>query len=86
MLCLWILSYMSWPISLIFSLRMFLVLFSIIFFDPSLDHIKQNKSSNLHYRFFLSKPWYINSEKKLSEKKNQVKKNRPDLPTLFQIK
>ena len=31
--------------------------------------------------FFLSKPWYINSEKKSSEKKN-----RPDLPTLFQIK
>ena len=53
----------------------FLVLFSIIFFGPSLDHIKQNKPSNLHYcLFFLSKPWYINSEKKSSEKNSSVKK------------
>ena len=37
--------------------------------------------------FFLSKPWYINSEKKSREKKNRVKKkNQPDLPTLFQIR
>ena len=53
-----------------------------IFFGPSLDHIKQIKPSNLQSLFiFLNKPWYINSKKKLSKKKN-----RPDLPTLFQIK
>ena len=37
-----------------------------IFFGPRLDHIKQNKSSNLQSLFiFLNKPWYINSKKKI---------------------
>ena len=54
-----------------------------IFFGPSFDHIKQNIPSNLQSLFiFLYKPWYIKSKKKNRAKK----KNRPGLPTLFQIK
>ena len=57
---------MNEPISLVFSLRMFFC----SFLNPSLDHLKQNNQviSIIAY-FLLSKPWYINSEKKSSEKK-----------------
>ena len=48
-----------------------------IFFGPRLDHIKQNKSSNLQSLFiFLNKPWYINSKKKNRVKKKSSKKKK----------
>ena len=46
-----------------------------IFFGPNLDHIKQNKPSNLQSLFIFSyKPWYISSKKKKSSKKRKKKK------------
>ena len=85
LLCLRILSKMNQPISLIFNLRIFSCSFlNILWSKLGSYKTKQTKLFSLSFIFFLSKHWYINSEKKLSEK-NRAKKNRPDLPTLFQI-
>ena len=77
MFCLWTLSYMNLPISLIFSLRMFSCFINSSLFSSQYSLVQAgiilNKTNQVicsHFLFFLYKPWYINSKKKkLSKKK-----------------